>query len=247
MAKGDLRKQIDRINYIAGYVVNESPTYRPIMDSSSFDSIPEEFHMKEADATAPSPEPAAAMPSPTPSGATGASPTLSAISPMPSTDAAPTMPAAPAPEMPQASTPPPMPEPPPMQPEPMAAAPMEPSAEDLQKEVMRFQLDAMKKMSQKIDQLEGIVSSLNSQQAELHSEVEKVKDPSDVEKFAERKQDSSPYYFNLNDMWNGNTFQARMDNFNSKGITKTEDGYVADFDQLPKLSQYQVKDSFEQI
>lgn len=239
MAKGDLRKQIDRINYIAGYVVNESPTYRPIIDSSSFDSIPEEFHMKEADAAPSTPEPAA-TPVPT-SGATAPSSPLST----PAADAAP-MPSAPAPEMPQAS-PPPMPEPPPMQPEPMAAAPVEPSAQDLQKEVMRFQLDAMKKMSQKIDQLEGVISSLNAQQAELHSEVEKVKDPSDVEKFAERKQDSSPYYFNLNDMWNGNTFQARMDNFNSKGIIKTDDGYIADFDNLDKLSPYQVKDSFEQI
>lgn len=245
MAKGDLKNQIDRINYIAGYVVNESPTYRPIMDSSSFDSIPQEFHMKEADAAAPSPEPAPVSPAPAPtSGATGAAPVPS---PMPTADTSPAMPSAPAPEMPQASTPPPMPEPPPMQPEPIGVTPMEPSKDELQKEIMRFQLDAMKKMSQKIDQLEGIVSSLNSQQAELYSEVEKVKDPSDVEKFAERKQDSSPYYFNLNDLWNGNTFQARMDNFNSKGIMKTEDGYVADFDQLPKLSQYQVKDSFEQI
>lgn len=244
---GDLKKQIDRINYISGYVVNESPSYRPIMDDSSFDSIPEGWNMKEADAPAPTPEPNAAPPTPAPTPTPTSGSTAPASAPAEAPPIAPALPpvdAAPTPSPEAAmdssigSSPSPSPE--------MGGA-MQPDKDQLQNEVMRFQLDAMKKMSQKIDQLEGIISGLNAQQAELYSEVEKVRDPSDVEKFDNRKQDSSPYYFNLNDMWNGNTFQARMDNFNSQGIVKTKDGYVADFDQLPKLSSYQVKDSFEQV
>jgi hypothetical protein len=234
MSKQSLNERIDRINYMAGYVVNESPQYRPIMDDSSFDSIPEEWRMKEADAPAQSPEPA---PTSTPAPASGATATP---------------PAAAAPATPPPAPEPPMPQPDVSMPEPMAPpmpepAPVQANTDQLQNDVMRLQLDAMKKMTEKIEQLESLVTSLNSQQAQLHDEVEKVKDPSDVEKFNERKQDSSPYYFNLNDMWNGNTFQGRMDNFNSKGIVKTEDGYVADFDQLPRLSPYEVKNSFEQI
>ena len=239
----DLKKQIDRINYISGYVVNETPSYRPVIDDSSFDSIPEGWNMKEADAPAPAPS-AAPMPSPepmpsSPSGSTAPAPTAPMPSPeAPSSAPSPAPSSSIAPELPPAN----------VAPDAMGGQqPMGQSSEDLQKEVMRFQLDAMKKMSQKIDQLEHIIDSLNAQQAELHGEVQKVKEPTDVEKFENRKQDSSPYYFNLNDMWNGNTFQARMDNFNSQGIIKTKDGYVADFDQLPKLSQYQVKDSFETI
>jgi hypothetical protein len=243
----DLKKQIDRINYISGYVVNETPSYRPVIDDSSFDSIPEGWNMKEADAPAPAPMPSPEpMPSPS-SGSTApapAAPMPSPAAPSQAPSPAPSQAPSIAPELPAAN----------VAPEtttPFSSdgnqQPVAQSSEDLQKEVMRFQLDAMKKMSQKIDQLENVINSLNAQQAELHGEVQKVKEPTDVEKFENRKQDSSPYYFNLNDMWNGNTFQARMDSFNSQGIVKTKDGYVADFDQLPKLSQYQVKDSFETI
>jgi outer membrane murein-binding lipoprotein Lpp len=236
---------IDRINYVAGYVVNETPKYRPIIDSSSFDSIP---NMGEADAAPPEAAantPAPQQAAPPSSGSTGA-PSPTAAPSMPPPEAAmsePTPAPSGAPAPAQAATPPSTA--PSL--EPQSPAAQQQTTDQLQADVLRFQLDAMKKMTQKIDQLENMVSSLNSQNAELHKEVDKVRDPSDVEKFANRKQDSSPYYFNLNDMWNGNTFQARMDNFNSKGIVKTEDGYVADFDQLPKLSGYQLKDSFEQI
>jgi len=239
----DLRKQIDRINYIAGYVVNESPQYRPIMDDSSFASMSEAPEAPPATQQTPdntpamsSPAPAQATGSTTPSAAMPAEPIAPSPTPAPVVEPVSAAPALPEPMMSE----PPVPS---IDPNPSN----NPSNEELQKQIMTFQLDAMKKMSQKIDQLEGLLSSLNAQQAELHSEVEKVKDPSDVEKFEHRKEDSSPYYFNLNDMWNGNTFQGRMDNFNSKGIIKTKDGYVADFDQLPKLSSFEVKDSFEQI
>jgi len=259
---GDFKKNIiDRINYVSGYVINETPKYRPLIDDSSFDSAPEGWNMKEAEGDPTAPEagsPESLLP------ATPVAPTSGATDPTAATPAAATPPAPAAPETPSIA-----PELPAVSPTPLDTqagdtqggdptigssfgldGPTKPTTQDtdqLQNELMRFQLDAMKKMSQKIDQLEGVIDSLNAQQAQLYKEVDNVRDPSDVEKFANRKDDSSPYYFNLNDMWNGNTFQARMDNFNSKGIVKTNDGFVADFDQLPKMTSYQLKDSFEQI
>jgi hypothetical protein len=109
---------------------------------------------------------------------------------------------------------------------------------------MKLQLDALKKMSDKIEDLGGAVDSLNQRMVIYGDEVEKVREPSDMEKFENRKIDSSPYYYNLNDLWDKDNFKARMDQF-SKGYVKTEDGYVADFDDLPKLAPHEVKASFD--
>lgn len=249
----DLKKQIDRIMYVSGYVISESPKYRPIIDETSFDSMPEGWNMKEAEAPAPEAlaDPAPAAPT---SGATASpaaatpAPATPPPAPAPPATSEPAAPTSIAPELPKADVSPEVTTPfssdgnqPPQGP------PMGQDKDQLQRDLMKFQLDAMKKMSQKIDQLESFIDGLNTQQAKLYSEVEKVKDPSDAEKFAERKEDSSPYYFNLNDMWNDNVFQGKMDNFNSQGIIKTKDGYIADFDTLPKLNSYEVKNSFEAI
>lgn len=244
----DLKKQIDRIMYVSGYVVNESPKYRPIIDETSFDSMPEGWNMKEAEA--PAPEALANTPPAAPtSGATASPATASPVASTPAPAAPSPEPAAAstsiAPELPKADV---TPEVTPHSSDGnQQGSPMGQDKDQLQRDLMKFQLDAMKKMSQKIDQLESFIDGLNAQQAKLYSEVEKVKDPSDAEKFAERKEDSSPYYFNLNDMWNDNVFQGKMDNFNSKGIVKTKDGYIADFDTLPKLNSYEIKNSFEAI
>jgi hypothetical protein len=52
-------------------------------------------------------------------------------------------------------------------------------------------------------------------------------------------------YYGLNDMWKGNWFQARRDDLGEKGMKQLDDGsYVADFDELPKLTTQEIKDSF---
>lgn len=245
MKKPELREHIEKMLYKSRYVVNESPIYRAVMDGASFDGIPEGWNMKEAEGAQPSgstqssttPDPAA-----TPVGTAAPTP------PTPDPAAAPQGTAAPA-----ASTPSPSPSPAPTTPPMAAAVPAQPqpdlnkAKEDLQKQVMEYQLQAMRGMSQKIEQLEGLVGNLNSQLSQFSKEVEKVREPTDVEKFDGRKQDSHPYYYNLNDLWNNNTFQGRMDTMNTKGIVKTEGGYMADFDQLPKMTDYEVKNSFDKI
>jgi hypothetical protein len=113
-----------------------------------------------------------------------------------------------------------------------------------EKRVMELQLDALRKMSSTIEDLGSSIDSLNQRMEIYSNEVEKVREPSDLEKFENRKVDSSPYYFNLNDLWKDDNFKSRMDQF-SKGYVKTEDGYVADFDDLPKLAPHEVKASFD--
>lgn len=234
----------------SNYIVSESPIYKPVLDNENFDPMPDMKEAapavgdekKEPDAVAPTP------PTPDPAATTAPAGSLTPAPPTPTPEPTPA-PAAATPPAPAA-----MPSPQGMDISPAPAAPIEPpmpptpSKEEMQKQVMELQIDAMKKMSAKIQELEDMVGGLNSQLADFSNEVEKVKDPSDVEKFDERKLDSHPYYYNLNDLWNNNTFQARMDNMNTKGIMKNKDGtYQADFDTMPKMNQFQVKDSFDAI
>lgn len=241
MQKTQLNEHIKKMLYKSEYVISESPIYRAVMDDKSFDPIPEGWNMKEAEgAISPASGQTSASSAPDPA----AQPVGTAAPTQPTPDPA----AAPQGNATPAAEPAPSPAPPTAAPSPVAPAPdLGPTKEELQKKVMEYQLDAMRGMSRKMDELEGLVLSLNSQLAQFSKEVEKVKEPTDVEKFDNRKLDSHPYYFNLNDMWNNNTFQGRMDSMNSKGMIKTEDGYMADFDQLPKLSQYEVKDSFDKF
>lgn len=231
-----LNERIKKMLYNSNYIVSESPIYKPVLDAEHFDTMPD---MKEAAPVDNGEKPDAVAPTP---------PTADPVATKTSVGSLPSAPATPLP-------PEPMPSPQGMDikstapvESPMLAEPMQPSKDELEKKVLEFQLDAMKKMSSKIQELEGLIGSLNSQLADFSEEVEKVKDPTDVEKFDERKLDSHPYYYNLNDLWNNNTFQARMDNMNTKGIVKDKDGgYRADYDTMPKMNQFQVKDSFDAI
>lgn len=246
---GSLNEHINKLLYKSNYIVSESPIYKAVLDNENFDPMPDMKEAapavgdeKEPDAVAPTP------PTPDPAATTAPAGSLTPAPPAPTPEPTPA-PAAPAP-----ASAAPMPSPQGMDVSPAPAAPVEPpmppapDKDELEKKVMELQLDAMKKMSAKIQELEAMVGGLNSQLADFSDEVEKVKDPSDVEKFDERKLDSHPYYYNLNDLWNNNTFQARMDDMNTKGIVKTKDGgYQADFDAMPKMNQFQVKDSFDAI
>lgn len=112
--------------------------------------------------------------------------------------------------------------------------PEQPSVDQIQNDILKTSVSAMQKMNTELRNLESSLSSLNSKIDGLNKEVEEVKEPTNVEKLEARKEDSHPFYMNLNDMWDGNSFQARRQVEDSQGMRKLDDGtYVADFDILP--------------
>jgi hypothetical protein len=121
----------------------------------------------------------------------------------------------------------------------------EPSVEEKQNSIIQLNISAMQKMQTVIDGLENTVNSLNGKIGTLSSDVEEVREPKNVEKLMKRKEDSHPFYYNLNDMWKGNSFQARREVDGIQGIKKMEDGsYMADFDDLPKHNSREIGQSF---
>lgn len=121
------------------------------------------------------------------------------------------------------------------------------SADEIQNEIIKSSVSAMQKMHTELEKLEMMNASLNDKIEQLNSDVEEVREPTNVEKLNARKDDSHPYYYNLNDMWDGNSFQARrqVQQEDSYGMKKLEDGsYVADFDTLPKFTDEEIRDSF---
>jgi hypothetical protein len=243
--KKSLREHLERMKYVSGYAINETPKYKSLVGGSEFDTLPE--YLKEAPSgDTGSPEAAAGLP-PLPDASAAPAPDASGAPagamPAPPPSAAPVNTGAPAPQSNtnvDISTVPPAEQPPSEQPMP---EPVE-TPEMLQQRAMELQLNALRTMSDKMEDLGSAVDSLNQRMEIYSSEVDKVREPGDMEKFENRKIDSSPYYYNLNDLWKGDNFKARMDQF-SKGYVKTEDGYVADFDDLPKLAPHEVKASFD--
>ena len=128
-----------------------------------------------------------------------------------------------------------------------------PSPDELQNEIIKKNIDVMKQLNQKIDDLESGINNLNMQNQdlafktqEMEKEVEEVREPTNVEKLMTKKEDSHPYYYGLNDMWEGNWFQARRDELGERGMKQMDDGsYVADFDEIDQFSDQQIKDSFD--
>lgn len=247
-----IQEHLERMKYVSKYVISETPKYKSLIGGASINPLPE-YLMKEAgkpeDQAAPAP-PATGAPAPDASGA--------APLPPPAGGVEPPMPPAP---MGMGGGGTPAPAVPPvapdasntnveittagdeMQPDVSMGGGM-PAPTSPEKKVMELQLDAMRKMSMKIEDLGSVIDNLNQRLEMYAGEVDKVREPSDMEKFENRKDDSSPYYFNLNDLWKDDNFKSRMDQF-GKGYVKTEDGYVADYDDLPKLAPHEVKASFD--
>lgn len=117
--------------------------------------------------------------------------------------------------------------------------------DDIQNDIIKLNISAMEKLRTKLNNLDSTVDVLNSKFDSLNKEVEEVKEPTNIEKLMNRKEDSHPFYYNLNDMWDDNYFQARRDQFGENGIVQLEDGtYVADFDNLPPMTSKEIKDTF---
>jgi len=127
------------------------------------------------------------------------------------------------------------------------------SSDEMQNDIIKQNIEVMRQLNSKIESLEAGVDQLNMQNvtllqknAEMEKEVEEVREPTNVEKLMTKKEDSHPYYYGLNDMWEGNWFQARRDETGEKGMKQMDDGsYVADFDSMPQFSDQDIKDSFD--
>ena len=141
----------------------------------------------------------------------------------------------------------------PMGGDPAMGAPAVPSAdeqrEELQNSLIKLQVSALEQMNSKMQMMDATMGELKGVMGQLSQDVEEVREPTNVEKVASRKEDSHPYYYRLNDLWQGNTFQGRMDDGKTGdgeyGMKQLEDGtYVADFDSFPGLNDMDLKNSF---
>lgn len=223
-------EQIRKIKYKTGYKVNESPRYHPLIeDSDEFDDIPLTEVGDQEDA--PKPDGGEQPPEPSNDQPIGAEP------PVPDFDKG----EEPAPEgepTPDAVAPEgePLPE------------PAAPEVDDIQNEIIKHNIEAMKSIHTQLEALNSMQQSLNAKMEALGGEVEEVREPSNVEKLMNKKDVSYPYYFNLNDFWSGNWFNEQREKEASKGIRELPDGtYIADFDDLPLKSKGDVINSFNDI
>ena len=123
--------------------------------------------------------------------------------------------------------------------------PAEPDVDDIQNEIIKHNIEAMKGIHSQIENLNSLIQSLNSKYENLTADVEEVREPSTVEKMITRKEVSYPFYLDLNDFWGGNWYEIKQKE-EQGGIRELPDGsFIADFDDLPKLSKLDVEKSFD--
>jgi len=236
-----LEEHLRKIKYRVDYIINESPKYRPLVSNGEeFDEVPNLTN--EAGEQEDAEKPGGGQTPPAPSNDlpvdTGMPPAE-----MGGQDAG--MPPAEDPLIggPQAADP--------MGASPMGGAPVEQPEQqvnDLQNDIIKHNIEAMKSIHSQLEQLNGTVQGLNAKLAELNADVEEVREPSNTEKLMSKTNVSYPYYFNLNDFWSGNWFNQKREQEHEKGIQELPDGsYVADFDELPRKSKSDIQNSFNDI
>ena len=231
------------------YKINESATYNRLIGANDqFDEIPsitneagEEAPQKPGAETPPMGmgEPPAgdagapgALPEPTPGDAVAGAP-----APDPALDGPPdgggSMPEPPMVGGPQAAELPGM------------GVPPQQQVDDIQNDIIKHNTAAMQSINDQLKSLNATVDGLNSQLDALSSDVEEVREPTNTEKLMSKKNVSYPYYFNLNDFWNGNWFNEKRNAEQEKGVRELPDGtFIADFDDLPQQSKTDVQNSF---
>lgn len=220
-----INEHINRIKYVSNYIINEANYYKLVDNIDEDDEIPDEiFSSSEPE------EKVIDNPEEEPNSEDEVSPDMDGNpeeEPIQKDMEVET----PEPEMPA--------------PEAPMEAPQQ-SVDQIQNDVLKSSLSAMEKMNDQLKRLEMSFEKMNSKMLHLNHEVEEVKEPTNIEKLEAKKEDSYPYYMNLNDLWKGNSFQARVQlNDKSKGMLKQDDGtYKADFDTLPKYNEQEIKDSF---
>jgi hypothetical protein len=227
--------------YRVKYRVNETPKYRPLVEmGEEFDELPEANDAGEQQTPPPQPNNGEVPP---------VDPNLQATDsgePIP-----PATPATPVPEFDQAggnasadsaisagnpSVPPPV-------------EPTVPEIDDVQNEIIKHNIEAMKAIHDQLEGLNNLTQSLNGKLDMLSAEVEEVREPTNVEKLLNKTSVSHPYYYNLNDFWGkDNWFNQQREKEGSKGIKEMPDGtYMADFDDLPQKSKTDLQNSFNEI
>lgn len=245
-----------KFKHRSGYVISESPKYRPLVsDGEQFDEVPVLTNEAGEQEDAPKPE-GQAPPAPSNNQPVG----MGTPTPEPAFDAeAGAEPPAPdTPIDPMAAGEPPVdPMADPMA-NPMGAPEPENQVDELQNEIIKHNLEAMKSLNDQLEGLNSTITGLNQKMDVLSADVEEVREPSNSEKLMNKTNVSFPYYFNLNDLWSDNWFEEKQMNAdgtgregaekNEAGMKELPDGsYVADFDDLPQKSKTDIQDSFNDI
>ncbi len=229
-----LEEHLRKIKYRVDYKINESPKYRPLITTNEeFDEVPELTNEAGEQEDAPKPEghkpPAPSNDQP-----------VSAETPVPAFDAGGEAGGEVPPEGGEAGG-----EVPPVNP---MGAPEEPQVDNVQNEIIKHNIEAMKGIHDQLQSLEDSVKGLNAQLQTLNTDVEEVREPTNTEKLMSKKNVSYPYYFNLNDFWSGNWFDKKREQAQEKGMKELPDGtFVADFDDLPQKSKTDIQNSFNDM
>jgi hypothetical protein len=112
----------------------------------------------------------------------------------------------------------------------------------VQNQIIKNTINTMNMIHDKMKELENSVNVLNNEYTKLKSDVEEVKEPSNMEKLTQHKEDSFPYYKNLNDIWKSD---GKGNAVNDEGIIKLKNGtYISIFDDLDNMSSTQIEKSF---
>jgi hypothetical protein len=249
--KNPVDEHINKIKHRIGYSINETPKYKPLIEDE-FDELPTEIYATQDGQPVPNPagtdayleeqEPEADNPAELPG-----APELAPKEPAEPSNA----------EEPKEVDVDELPEEDPTEMPPETEVDVEATAEEepivepeenvnqIQNDIIKHNIEAMKGLTNKLQDLEQINSQLNQQLAALSAKVEEVEEPTDAEKLMKRKDVSYPYYFNLNDFWKGSFFDKKN---GESGIKEMPDGtYIADFDDLPTPNSMDIKDSFNDI
>ncbi|MFW6273176.1 MAG: hypothetical protein ACOC2U_05295 [bacterium] len=130
----------------------------------------------------------------------------------------------------------------------------EETVDELQNQIIKYNVEMLKTINNDLKDLKSSIDYLNSRYDQLHSDVEEVREPTNVEKLERKKDVSYPYYFQLNEFWKDNWFQKRnggtSSNFEDEitGMRKLPDGtYIADLDDLPEKSHIDIEKSFHDV
>jgi hypothetical protein len=222
--KVSLNEELRKIQYFAFYKINESPRYRPLINNGEeFDDVP--VLTNEAGEQEDAEKPGGGEVPTEPSN----DQPITGNAPVPAFDK----------EGGNVS---------PEGAEPMPKVDPAQEVDAIQNDIIKHNIEAMKSIHSMLQSLDNSVKELNAKVAELNAEVEEVREPTNSEKLMSKKEVSYPYYFNLNDFWNGNWFIKNREKELSKGIRELPDGtFIADFDDLPKESKIDIQNSFNEL
>ena len=240
MEKGNklnlFEEHLRKIKYNSAYKINESPKYRPLVDAGEEYDIAPINMTNEAGDQEDAPKPDGGEMPPAPS---NDQPMGMEEPPVPEFDAA-----SAGNKPPMGGTPPPADGMPPVE----AQAPPVEQVDQIQNEIIKHNIEAMKSIHDQLENLSNITQSLDNKFQTLTADVEEVREPTNSEKLMSKVNVSYPYYFNLNDYWSGTWFNEKRDQELSKGIKEMPDGtYTADFDELPQQSKTDIQNSFNDI